>query len=155
MEIKERREGESGAKRGESAGRVCMASMVVGGGVCDLGWVLEVDGGPLPREEVVGVGLRCNDPPLSLLSRDGCNNWPRFGLSCTRPTTKVDGAGTKMTGPPSSSNPSQAPPLTAVISPEKRREMPGFARNFADFDLSPPASIFGNPGMEIHLFLEL
>ncbi|CAL8137037.1 unnamed protein product [Prunus armeniaca] len=60
-----------------------------------------------------------------------------------------------MTGPSSSSDHSQAPSLAAVISQEKRRETPGFALNFTCFDHSPPAAIFGDPSMEIHLLLEL
>ncbi|CAL2240952.1 unnamed protein product [Prunus armeniaca] len=85
-------------------------------------------------------------PParLSLLSRDDWNSRPRFGRPCSRPATKVDGAGTKMTGPPSSSYPSQVSPSAVEISPENRREKLGFARNFAGFVLRRPAAIFGD-----------
>ncbi|CAL8102123.1 unnamed protein product [Prunus armeniaca] len=51
-----------------------------------------------------------------------------------------------MTGPPSSSYPSQVPPPTVEISPENRREKLGFARNFTGFVLRRPAAIFGDPG---------
>ncbi|CAL9013903.1 unnamed protein product, partial [Prunus brigantina] len=50
-----------------------------------------------------------------------------------------------MTGPLSSSNPSQAPPPAAVISLENEEERTGFDRNFADFVLRRPATIFGDP----------
>ncbi|CAB4287974.1 unnamed protein product [Prunus armeniaca] len=52
-----------------------------------------------------------------------------------------------MTGPPSSSYPSQVPPPTVEISPENRREKLGFARNFTGFVLRRPAAIFGDPGV--------
>ncbi|CAL8176109.1 unnamed protein product [Prunus armeniaca] len=91
---------------------------------------------------------------LSLPSgfRDSHCGRPRFGRPCSRPATKVDEAGTKMTGPPSSSYPSRVSPPAAVISPENRREKLGFARNFAGFVLRRPAAIFGDQGMEIHPF---
>ncbi|CAL9001275.1 unnamed protein product [Prunus brigantina] len=56
-----------------------------------------------------------------------------------------------MTGPPSSSYPSQVPPPAVEISPESRRQRLGFTRNFAGFVLRRPAAIFGDQGMEIHL----
>ncbi|CAL8098745.1 unnamed protein product [Prunus armeniaca] len=49
-----------------------------------------------------------------------------------------------MTGPPSSSYPSQVSPSAVEISPENRREKLGFARNFAGFVLLRPAAIFGD-----------
>ncbi|CAL8160816.1 unnamed protein product [Prunus armeniaca] len=49
-----------------------------------------------------------------------------------------------MTGPPSSSYPSQVPLPAVEISPENRREKLGFARNFAGFVLRRPAAIFGD-----------
>ncbi|CAL8156099.1 unnamed protein product [Prunus armeniaca] len=49
-----------------------------------------------------------------------------------------------MTGPPSSSYPSQVSPSAVEISPENRREKLGFARNFAGFVLRRPAAIFGD-----------
>ncbi|CAL8076405.1 unnamed protein product [Prunus armeniaca] len=76
--------------------------------------------------------------------RDSHCGRPRFGRPCSRPATKVDGAGTKMTGPPSSSYPSQVSPSAVEISPENRREKLGFARNFAGFVLRRPAAIFGD-----------
>ncbi|KAL6280368.1 hypothetical protein ACE6H2_017249 [Prunus campanulata] len=51
-----------------------------------------------------------------------------------------------MTGPPSSSNPSQAPPPTVVISPENEEKCAGFDRNFAGSVLRRPAAIFGDQG---------
>ncbi|CAL9014021.1 unnamed protein product [Prunus brigantina] len=51
-----------------------------------------------------------------------------------------------MIGPPSSSYPSQAPPLAAGISLENRREKLGFARNFAGFFFRHQAAIFGDQG---------
>ncbi|CAL2273076.1 unnamed protein product [Prunus armeniaca] len=81
--------------------------------------------------------------PLSSGFRDGWNSRPRFGRPCSRPATKVDGAGTKMTGPPSSSYPSQVSPSAVEISPENRREKLGFARNFAGFVLRRPATDSG------------
>ncbi|CAL2268964.1 unnamed protein product [Prunus armeniaca] len=59
--------------------------------------------------------------------RDSHCGRPRFGRPCSRPATKVDGAGTKMTGTPSSSYPSRVSPPAAGISPENRRKQPGFA----------------------------
>ncbi|CAL2275864.1 unnamed protein product [Prunus armeniaca] len=64
---------------------------------------------------------------LSPLVRDSHRGRPRFGRPFARPATKVDGAGTKMTGPPSSSYPSRVSPPVAGISPENRRKQPGFA----------------------------
>ncbi|CAL9013046.1 unnamed protein product, partial [Prunus brigantina] len=58
---------------------------------------------------------------------------PCFGLQFSHPATKADGAGTKMTGPLSSSNPSQAPPPAAVFSPENRRETASFSLEFLRF----------------------
>ncbi|CAL2263211.1 unnamed protein product [Prunus armeniaca] len=81
--------------------------------------------------------------PLSGFRDSHCGR-PRFGRPCSRPATKVDGAGTKMTGPPSSSYPSQVSPSAVEISPENRREKLGFARNFAGFVLRRPAAIFGD-----------
>ncbi|CAL2255097.1 unnamed protein product [Prunus armeniaca] len=78
-------------------------------------------------------------PSLSPLVRYGRNSRPRFGRPCSRPATKVDGAGTKMTGPPSSSYPGQVPPPAAVISPENEEKSSGFDRNFAGFVLRRPA----------------
>ncbi|CAL2240274.1 unnamed protein product [Prunus armeniaca] len=49
-----------------------------------------------------------------------------------------------MTGPPSSSYPSQVSPPAVGISPENRREKLGFARNFAGFVLRRPATDSGN-----------
>ncbi|CAL2270342.1 unnamed protein product [Prunus armeniaca] len=91
---------------------------------------------------------------LSLSSgfRDSHCGRPRFGRPCSRPATKVDGAGTKMTGPPSSSYPGQVPSPAAVISPENEEKSSGFDRNFAGFVLRRPAAIFGDQGMEIHPF---
>ncbi|CAL8099154.1 unnamed protein product [Prunus armeniaca] len=57
-----------------------------------------------------------------------------------------------MTGPPSSSYPSQVSPSAVEISPENRREKLGFARNFAGFVLRRPAAIFGDQG---YLIFEL
>ncbi|CAL8131683.1 unnamed protein product [Prunus armeniaca] len=62
-----------------------------------------------------------------------------------------------MTGPPSSSYPSQVSPSAVEISPENRREKLGFARNFAGFVLRRLAAIFGDqdlrsePGMGVML----
>ncbi|CAL9009879.1 unnamed protein product, partial [Prunus brigantina] len=102
--------------------------------------------------------------------RDDCSSRPRFGWLCSRPTTKDDGAGTKMTGPPSSSYPSRVPPPAAVVSPENRREGPVFVktsqslfsvvrspipatlmvrstnRNLAGFAIAIPATSGGNFG---------
>ncbi|CAL8147309.1 unnamed protein product [Prunus armeniaca] len=68
---------------------------------------------------------------------------PRFGRPCSRPATKVDGAGTKMTGPPSSSYPGQVLPPAAVISPENEEKSSGFGRKFAGFVLRRPATDSG------------
>ncbi|CAL9001782.1 unnamed protein product, partial [Prunus brigantina] len=79
--------------------------------------------------------------------------WPAVcysGHQSRRGRYQNDRAGTKMTGPPSSSYPSQAPPPAAGISPENRREKLGFARNLAGFVLRRPASIFGNQGSSIY-----
>ncbi|CAL8151052.1 unnamed protein product [Prunus armeniaca] len=48
-----------------------------------------------------------------------------------------------MTGPPSSSYPSQVPPPAAVISPENEEKSSGFDRNFAGFVLRRPATDSG------------
>ncbi|CAL2277175.1 unnamed protein product [Prunus armeniaca] len=50
---------------------------------------------------------------------------------------------TKMTGPPSSSYPSQVPPPAAVISPENEEKSSGFDKNFAGFVLRRPATDSG------------
>ncbi|CAL9016643.1 unnamed protein product [Prunus brigantina] len=57
-----------------------------------------------------------------------------------------------MTGPPSSSYPSQAPLLAVGISPENRRKKLDFARNFADFVLRRPATNSGNVDSSIYEF---
>ncbi|CAL2235370.1 unnamed protein product [Prunus armeniaca] len=57
-----------------------------------------------------------------------------------------------MTGPPSSSYPSQVSPSAVEISPENRREKLGFARNFAGFVLRLPAAIFGDQGETLPKF---
>ncbi|CAL9019747.1 unnamed protein product, partial [Prunus brigantina] len=51
-----------------------------------------------------------------------------------------------MTGPLSSSYPSQVPSPAVEISPENRREKLGFARNLAGFVLRHPAAIFSDQG---------
>ncbi|CAL8120088.1 unnamed protein product [Prunus armeniaca] len=50
-----------------------------------------------------------------------------------------------MTGPPSSSYPSQVSPSAVEISPENEEKSSGFDRNFAGFVLRRPAAIFGDP----------
>ncbi|CAL2252456.1 unnamed protein product [Prunus armeniaca] len=75
--------------------------------------------------------------------RDSHCGRPRFGRPCSRPATKVDGAGTKMTGPPSSSYPSQVLSPAAVISPENEEKSSGFDRKFAGFVLRRPATDSG------------
>ncbi|CAL8105237.1 unnamed protein product [Prunus armeniaca] len=80
---------------------------------------------------------------LSPLVRDSHRGRPRFGRPFARPATKVDGAGTKMTGPPSSSYPGQVPPPAAVISPENEEKSSGFDRNFAGFVLRRPTTDSG------------
>ncbi|CAL2275867.1 unnamed protein product [Prunus armeniaca] len=81
---------------------------------------------------------------LSPLVRDSHRGRPRFGRPFARPATKVDGAGTKMTGLPSSSYPGQEPPPAAVVSPENEEKSSGFDRKFAGFVLRRPAAIFGD-----------
>ncbi|CAL2277762.1 unnamed protein product [Prunus armeniaca] len=81
--------------------------------------------------------------PLSSGFRDSHRGRPRFGRPFARPATKVDGAGTKMTGPPSSSYPSQVPSPAAAISPENEEKSSGFDRKFAGFVLRRPATDSG------------
>ncbi|CAL8082905.1 unnamed protein product [Prunus armeniaca] len=88
--------------------------------------------------------------PLSSGFRDGWNSRPHFGRPRPRPATKVDGAGTKMTGPPSSSYPSWVSPPAAGIPPENRRKQPGFARNFTGFVLRRPATDSGKLSSSIY-----
>ncbi|CAL2250221.1 unnamed protein product [Prunus armeniaca] len=54
-----------------------------------------------------------------------------------------------MTGPSSSSNPSQALPPAVVISPENEKKRVGFDRNFAGFIRHRPATISDDPGMDL------
>ncbi|CAL8991578.1 unnamed protein product [Prunus brigantina] len=84
---------------------------------------------------------------LSPLVRDRHHSRPRFGRPFAIPATKVDGAGTEMTGPPSSSFPSRVPPPAALVSPENAEKSFGFDRNFAGFVLRHPAVIFGDQDM--------
>ncbi|CAL8174257.1 unnamed protein product [Prunus armeniaca] len=107
------------------------------------------------KDGIAPVSLTLSLPRASLpLSgfRDGWNSRPRFGRPCSRPATKVDGAGTKMTGPPSSSYPSRVSPPAAVVSPENEEKSSGFDRKFAGFVLRRPAAIFGD---QDYLILEL
>ncbi|CAL8125139.1 unnamed protein product [Prunus armeniaca] len=90
--------------------------------------------------------------PLSSGFRDSHRGRPRFGRPFAHPATKVDGAGTEMTGPPSSSYPGQVPPPAAVISPENEEKSSGFDRKFAGFVLRRPAAIFGDQGETLPKF---
>ncbi|CAL2268917.1 unnamed protein product [Prunus armeniaca] len=89
-------------------------------------------------------------PSLSPLVRDRHHSRPRFGRPFVRPATKVDGAGTKMTGPTSSSYPSQVSPSAVEISPENEEKSSGFDRNFAGFVLRRPATDSGNISSSIY-----
>ncbi|CAL2253821.1 unnamed protein product [Prunus armeniaca] len=101
------------------------------------------------KDGIAPVSLTISLPRASLPPsgfRDGWNSRPRFGRPCSRPATKVDGAGTKMTGLPSSSYPGQVPPPAAVVSPENEGKSSGFDKKFTGFVLRRPAAIFGDQG---------
>ncbi|CAL2236667.1 unnamed protein product [Prunus armeniaca] len=100
--------------------------------------------GIAPVSLTLSLSLPRASLPLSGF-RDGWNSRPHFGRPCSRPATKVDRAGTKMTGPPSASYLGQVPLPAAVISPENEEKSSGFDRNFAGFVLRRPAAIFGDP----------